>query len=361
MLFMGVIDREANKISDKIKIKELKCVVWDLDNTIWDGILAESDDVKLKHGIKEIIFELDSRGILNSIASKNNHEDAIKKLEEFGIEEYFLYPEINWNPKSTSISRIQKNLNIGIDTIMFIDDQPFELDEVKAVHNEVEVFNGDNYIDILSFDRLNPRFITVDSQKRRQMYQEDIKRKVIEESFEGTPEAFLASLNLHFVISPAIEEDLKRAEELTHRTHQLNATGVTYDYNELLSFLNSDKYRLYICELTDRYGSCGKIGLALVEIKEEYWHLKLLLMSCRVMSRGVGTVLLSYIMQEAKENGRKLLADFKRTDKNKQMYIAYKFANFSVKEDDGKGNLILENDLTFIQKFPPYINVEIKK
>lgn len=357
---MKLLVREAREAEETKDAKEIKCVVWDLDNTIWDGVLTESYNVKLKPGIKKIIMELDFRGILNSIASKNNREDALRKLREFGIEEYFLYPEINWNPKSSSIKKIQQNLNIGIDTFMFIDDQPFELDEVKAVHSDIECFLADRYKDILSLKRLNPRFITVDSKKRREMYLNDIKRKVIEESFEGTPEAFLASLDLHFVIAPAVEEDLKRAEELTYRTHQLNATGVTYDYDQLRSFLNSDGHKLYICELTDKYGSYGKIGLALVELHEEYWHLKLLLMSCRVISRGVGTVLLSYIMKETKKAEKKLLADFKRTDRNKQMYVAYKFANFNVKEDRGNGNLVLENDLTIIQEFPPYINIEIR-
>ncbi|MDP4181569.1 MAG: HAD-IIIC family phosphatase [Bacillota bacterium] len=341
------------------KVKDVKCVVWDLDNTIWDGVLSEADCVKLKPGIKDIILELDQRGILNSIASKNNYDDAFSKLKEFGLDEYFLYPEISWNPKSVSITRIQKNLNIGIDTFMFVDDQLFELDEVKACHGEVECFQADNYMRLLTLERLNPRFITIDSKMRRKMYLDDIRRHSVEESFEGTPEAFLASLNLHFIISPAKEEDLKRAEELTFRTHQLNATGVTYDYNELLNLMNSDKHKLYICELTDRYGSYGKIGLALVEILDDCWYLKLLLMSCRVISRGVGTILMTYIMKETKKAGKILIADFKRTDRNKQMYVAYKFANFSVKEDDGNGNLVMINDLSVINEFPPYINVEI--
>src|SRR5678815_3970601 len=114
--------------------KEVKCVVWDLDNTIWNGTLLESDVVRLKPKVADVIRELDSRGILQSIASKNNYEDAMTKLSELAIEQYFLYPEIHWNPKSESISNIQRNMNIGIDTILFIDDQPFERDEVSSSH-----------------------------------------------------------------------------------------------------------------------------------------------------------------------------------------------------------------------------------
>ncbi|MCP4156714.1 MAG: HAD-IIIC family phosphatase [bacterium] len=339
--------------------KEIKCVVWDLDNTFWEGVLVEHDDVRLKPGIEEIVRTLDARGILQSIASKNNYDDAIKKLKAMGMDDYFIYPEINWNAKSGSLTSIRKNINIGMDTILFIDDQPFEREEVKSVHPDITLFDAAEYQTLLEFSRLNPRFITSDSKKRRKMYQDDIKRKIEEETFEGPSEKFLASLDMKFVIHPAQEEDLKRAEELTVRTNQLNATGRTYDYSELDDFRHSDKHILLVCELTDKYGSYGKIGLALIEKKEQHWHLKLLLMSCRVMARGVGTVVMSHIMQETKKAGKKLLADFKQTDRNRQMYISYKFSNFKELSKDENGYILFENDLSVIQAFPPYIEVKI--
>ncbi|MHC4213508.1 MAG: HAD-IIIC family phosphatase [Planctomycetota bacterium] len=90
--------------------QEIKCIVWDLDDTLWDGILLEKDDVALKPGIREVIQTLDGRGVLHSIASRNNHDDAIGKLKEFGLDKYFLYPQINWSVKSASIAKIQTNL-----------------------------------------------------------------------------------------------------------------------------------------------------------------------------------------------------------------------------------------------------------
>ncbi|QOT00753.1 HAD-IIIC family phosphatase [Brevibacterium sp. JNUCC-42] len=339
--------------------KEIKCVIWDLDNTIWEGILLESSHVQLRPGIVEIIKELDSRGILHSIASKNDFELAYEKLKEFGIAEYFLYPQINWNAKSANISTIQKNVNIGIDTILFIDDQPFERDEVSSVHSQVTCMSETEYTNLINHPRLNPKFITEDSKRRRHMYLEDIIRNEEEQSFVGPQESFLASLEMKFIISEAQEEDLKRAEELTIRTNQLNSTGITYDYDELNAFRTNDKYKLFVCELTDKYGSYGKIGLSLVEITEEAWHVKLLLMSCRVMSRGVGTVLLSHIMQEAKEEGKMLLADFRKTDRNRMMYTTYRFANFKEISSDDEGNIVFENDLSMIQPFPPYIYVKV--
>lgn len=339
--------------------KEIKCVIWDLDNTLWDGILLESDEIRIKDGIKDCIKELDSRGILHSIASKNNYGEAMAKLKEFGIEDYFLYPEIHFNAKSVSVANIQKNLNIGFDTFLFIDDQSFERDEVKFAHPAVECLDAMEYKNLLSHHRLQPRFITIDSKRRRLMYLEDQKRNEDEKLFQGPPERFLAELDMRFKIEEARESDLKRAEELTIRTHQLNATGVTYDYEQLKQLMNSDHHKLFVCELTDKYGSYGKIGLALVEVYEKHWHLKMLLMSCRVMSRGVGSVLLSYIMNESKKAGRKLLADFKKTDKNRQMYIAYKFANFKEVGMEENGQVLLENNLALIQPYPPYLTLEL--
>ena len=340
--------------------KEIKCVVWDLDETIWNGILLEKDNVQLKTDIIKTLQTLDSRGILNSIASRNDYGTAMAKLDEFDIRKFFLYPQIGWDAKSVSIGRIQKNLNFGIDTFLFIDDQQFERDEVQSVYPDVLCLNASEYDHMLAADYLNPRFITQDSARRRMMYQADIKRNQIEEKFEGPNEVFLSSLEMKFTISLALEEDLKRAEELTVRTNQLNATAITYDYDELNKFRTSKNHKLLICELKDKYGTYGKIGLALIEMHAEYWHLKLLLMSCRVMARGVGTVLLSYIMNEAKREGKQLRADFRKTDRNRMMYISYKMANFKEIEcNEDNGYILFENDLSMIQNFPDYIQLVI--
>lgn len=336
---------------------EIKGVIWDLDNTIWDGILLEGDEVRLKRGVKEVICSLDQRGILQSIASKNSHDDAIEKLREFDLDEYFLYPEINWNAKSQSISNIQNNLNIGMNTLLFIDDQPYERDEVKSEHPEITCFDASQFASLPDHPRLNPRFITVDSKRRRLMYREDQQRRVSEKEFQGPRQGFLESLGINFLITEAKEDDLQRAEELTIRTNQLNATGKTYSYDELKACLHSTNHRLILCEMNDRYGPYGKIGLALVEVFGNYLHIKLLLMSCRVMAYGVGTVLLSYIMQEAKKDRKRLRADFKDTGRNRMMYTTFKFANFKEIQTDGSGTKLLENDLSLIQEFPPYIDV----
>jgi FkbH-like protein len=354
-----MIDLTSERIeSQEQKQKTIKCVVWDLDNTLWNGIILENDQISLHSHAVRIITTLDSRGILQSIASKNERSLAMAKLREMGLDEYFLYPQINWNSKASSIKEIAKSLNISLDAIAFIDDGQFELEEVKFSLPEVLCIDAAKLDEVLDMPEMNPRFITEDSQLRRLMYINDIERQNAEKEFVGAQEEFLATLNMTLTISYAKEEDLQRAEELTVRTNQLNATGYTYSYSELNQFLLSHQHKLLIAGLDDKYGSYGKIGLALVECDDCVWTLKLLLMSCRVMSRGVGAVLLNYITSLAKDQNVRLLADFVSTDRNRMMYITYKFAGF--KEIEKRGDfVILENNLLRIQPPPDYMKVQV--
>jgi FkbH-like protein len=337
--------------------KPIKCVIWDLDDTLWQGTLAEGDDVVLKPGIREILATLDSRGILHSIASRNNHADVQRKLEELALDHYFLYPQIGWNPKSASIAKIQKDLNLGMDSLLFIDDQAFERDEVASACPSVNCMPAELYESVVYDPRLNPRVVTEDAHRRRLLYLEDIRRKQDEEDYQGPREDFLASLDMQFLISRAKTADLVRAEELTLRTNQLNSTGITYDRAELEAYMHSERHSLLICELTDKYGSYGKIGLALIEHTAEHDHIRLLLMSCRTVSRGLGSVLLYYLMKEAARKRKQLRADFLRTERNRQMLVTYQFANFRIVSRDESGAILFENDLSTIQDYPPYIEV----
>ena len=344
----------AKKQDDK---KFIKCLIWDLDNTLWNGVLLEDNQVSLRKNVVNIIKTLDGRGILQSIASKNDHDKAIEQLRYFGLQEYFLYPQINWNSKVSSINTIAKLINIGLEAIAFIDDRLFELEEVIFSLPEVLCLNAIDLEQLLDIPELNPRFITEDSKMRRLMYISDSKRKKAEENFVGPQEEFLATLKMKLTISSAKEEDLKRAEELTVRTNQLNTTGYTYSYDELSYFISSQQHKLLIASLDDKYGSYGQIGLALVECQEEVWTIKLLLMSCRVMSRGVGTIMLNHIMNLAKNEKVCLIAEFVSNNRNRMMYITYKFAGFKEIEEVGNA-ILLEKDLTEIQSIPEYVNLQ---
>jgi FkbH-like protein len=163
---------------------------------------------------------------------------------------------------------------------------------------------------------------------------------------------------MRLAIAPAGPEDLRRAEELTVRTHQLNTTGYTYSYEELRGFTQSDGHDLLICELQDRYGTYGKIGLALIERRPDHHLLKLLLMSCRVMSRGIGTIILNYLMARARAAGVRLLAEYVANDRNRMMYVTFKFAGFRELRRTGD-SVLLESDLSRLQAFPAYVHVDI--
>lgn len=355
---MSTQEHTANSIPEKQRV--IKLLVWDLDNTLWKGVLSEGDELVLNESAVAAIRDLDERGILHSIASKNNHEDAWAQLCKFGLDGYFLYPQINWGPKSESIGRVKEKINIGFNAIAFIDDQPFEREEVSFVHPEVWALD-ETKIDLLTqMPELMPRFITGESARRREMYQADAERNEEEARF-GNNQEFLEQLDMKFHIAPASLEDLRRVEELTLRTNQLNATGYTYSYEELETLLDSEHYLLLVAELVDRYGSYGKIGVVLVEKGQANWVIKLMLMSCRVMSRGVGTVLLHYLINRARREGVGLQAEFKPTDRNRIMNITYKFAGFREVEKLDSGGDLLGHPLDREYPFPAYIKTEIKE
>ena len=338
----------------------IKCVIWDLDDTLWDGTLAENDPLLLRKASVEAIKTLDQRGILHSIASRNDRGDALAALARFGLDRYFLYPEIHWGPKSESVRRIAEHLNLRTDSFLFLDDQPFERAEVKSVFDDVWCADGAEIGPLLARERLNPRFLTQDSSKRRAMYQADIRRRVEEESYQGTKPEFLASLGMRLTISLAGRGDLKRAEELTIRTNQLNATGRVYSMGELEGFLSSDRHTLLVCELTDVYGSYGKIGLVLIEEYSRCWHLRLLIMSCRVMSRGVGKLVLEFLVRSAMEGGKDLRADFRPTGRNRVMFLAYKFSGFRELMTGEDGVLLLERGRSAPPPLPEFISIETR-
>jgi len=336
--------------------KPIKCVVWDLDDTVWSGVLLE-EEVVLKPEVTRVIRTLDERGVLNSIASRNDADLAMERLESFGLAEYFVCPQIGWGAKSTSIAAIAETLNLGIDSLALVDDQPFEREEVNFAHPDVLCLDGaGNLASLLEVPRLIPRFQTDEQKYRREMYQQEFARNQVENSFDGPSNEFLKTLDLVLNIGPAGDGDLERLEELTERTHQLNSTGYTYGFEELDRLRQSPDHLLLVADLSDKFGWYGKIGLALVERQSDMWILKLLIASCRVMSRGVGSILLHNVMGRAKEAGVKLRAEFRLTGRNRAMHVAYRFAGFQEVERDGD-LILLEHGLETVPTIPDYVKL----
>ncbi|PHQ53231.1 hypothetical protein BLA24_02645 [Streptomyces cinnamoneus] len=307
----------------------VKCLVWDLDNTLWQGTLLEGGRAEVDETVREVIAGLDARGILQSVASKNDHDLAWARLEELGLAEYFVLPRIGWGPKSESVRAIADELNFAPAAIAFIDDQPAERAEVTFHLPEVRCYAAEEAARLLELPEFSPATVTVDSRRRRSMYQARFRREAEQAGFEGPGEEFLRSLEMVMRIDRAGEEELSRVEELTLRTSQMNATGVHYSDAALRALLDDPDQEVLTATMADRFGPHGAIGVLLFERRPEVWHLKLLATSCRVVSFGAGSVILNWLADRAHRAGVHLVADFRATDRNRMMEIAYRFAGYT--------------------------------
>ncbi|MFI0227488.1 HAD-IIIC family phosphatase [Streptomyces lydicus] len=307
----------------------VKCLVWDLDNTLWRGTYAEDGEVEFPEEIRELIVTLDSRGILQSIASKNDYDVVWPHLDKLGIAEYFVLPQISWGRKSDAVKDIAQQLNFAQSTLAFIDDLPSERAEVAFHAPDVRCYPAEAALTLARLPEFSPKEITVDSRRRREMYQAGFLRTAERESFQGPDEEFLRSLDLRMVIKRADEEELSRVEELTLRTSQMNATGVHYSDAALRALLADAEHEVLTVTMADRFGPHGAVGVLLLAYHRDVWHLKLLATSCRVVSFGAGATILNWLIDQAARAGVHLAADFRPTDRNRMMDVAYRFAGFT--------------------------------
>ncbi|MFE9677123.1 HAD-IIIC family phosphatase [Streptomyces sp. NPDC006259] len=307
----------------------VKCVVWDLDDTLWDGTLLEGDELRVPEANGTLVRVLDEHGILQSVASRNEPGPAEEQLRGFGLDQYFLHPQLGWSAKSAALRTLLEVLNIGADSVLFVDDSEFERAEVAAALPEVRCVTREELHELVAGGRVLPRRVTAEAARRREMYQAEDRRRGHQEAFQGPPEEFLCSLAMTLRVRDATEDDLDRAAELTRRTHQLNTTGITFDRDELAELVRDPGHRVIVAELDDRFGTYGTIGLAVLSTGPE-WTIRLLLMSCRVMGRNVGTALIAALARTAAAHGARTVAHFRPTDRNRQMLVTYRFAGFAV-------------------------------
>lgn len=313
----------------------VKCLVWDLDDTVWPGVVLEADGGAPKPEAVHAIRVLDERGILHAVASRGETSAATAHLRRHGLEYMFSAVEVGWGPKSEAIRRIAESLNIGRESMAFVDNDPVELAEVADSCPEVRCYPADRIADLPRLPEFTPAAISPEARHRRSYYRAEHARRVGEAEFTGSDSAFLASLGLVMTVRPASEEDLVRAHELTVRTHQLNTTGVTFDIGELREMCASPRYEVLVASLRDRFGGYGTIGLAVSELRGTDSVLMLLLMSCRVMSRGVGTALIREVVRRARAAGHRAAAEFVATPVNRVMLVTLRFAGFEVVESAG--------------------------
>lgn len=338
----------------------IKCVIWDLDETVWDGVLLESGSVRVRPEIADIICALDARGVLHSIASHNDERQALAQLEACALAEYFLYPQVNWEPKAASVEAIARLLNISLDAVVFVDDDEFQREAVRFAHPLVRCIDARSIRSIDDLPVAADAVVTEDAALRRRYYQANAHRQRAEESFSGTQEQFLATLDLIVTIGRASEPDLDRAEELTLRTHQLNSTGVPYSKDALRDASRAADRRVLMVTMRDRFGAYGQIGLVLLDAGADAWTIRLLLTSCRVASRGVGGIVLRWLTAEAAAAGTRLLAHFVPNDRNRIMGITFRLAGF--REHERRGDLVVfEHPLDRVPPVPSFVRLEVEQ
>ncbi len=269
----------------------------------------------MKPGIVDIIKTLDKRGIVNSIVSKNNHDEAMAHLESLGIHEYFVFPKISWDPKGEAIKELIRDFNVNEDTFAFIDDSPFEREQVKAVAPKVRVFEDHEYTSLLERAEFSPE-VSSESSKRRYFYLTQGERRKEESNFSGEYADFIRSCNIKLNISPATDANIDRIHELIQRTNQMNFSSTRYSREEISEIVNSEDYDHYCLECSDKFGEYGIIGFCLVDKTKQ--QIIDLMFSCRVQSKRVEHALLFFLMNKYREEGwESLSARYIETDRNK--------------------------------------------
>jgi FkbH-like protein len=315
-LYFGLIDFVEETRKQATTSAKVKCVVWDLDNTIWDGILVEdgAQNLRLKPGIAEVIDTLDRRGILQSVASKNNADEAIQVLREFHLADYFLHPQVSWGPKSSSVQAIAERLNIGTDTILYVDDSSFERSQVRAICPAVETIDATEYLTIPDLARCQVP-VTEESRARRKMYVTEQGRQDVAETFREDYQAFLKNCEIEITLSSLSEENMQRVHELTQRTNQMNFSGKRYERSMLQDIQNSSYLDTYVISCTDRFGSYGIVGFGVVDSREP--RLTDLMFSCRVQAKRVEHAFLVHVIQKYGDlSGKDFRASYRKSPRN---------------------------------------------
>ncbi len=291
---------KGKSIEKAVPASFVKCVVWDLDQTLWNGILIETDnttDLHLRTGVREIIHALDERGILQSIASKNDYTAAWDVVNRLHLDKYFLYPQIHWNAKSVSMEEIARNLNIGIDSLALIDDSPFERAQVQAEWPQVRVYDPADLPLLLD----KPEFhaiVTEESRQRRMMYQAEEKRKSLQQNEGNDLTSFLQKCHLKIeIFTPQTDEELLRCYELVVRTNQLNMSGMKYTHDEFDIVLTRPSHHNFAFSCQDDFGKYGIVGFGQYQQEDKSLVFSEFAMSCRVARKHVESALFSSILK----------------------------------------------------------------
>ncbi|MHA1786401.1 MAG: HAD-IIIC family phosphatase [Candidatus Helarchaeota archaeon] len=354
-----------------------KCIVLDLDDTLWGGIIGEDglEGIKLDEvfpgnqyrDFQKALLQLNKRGIILAINSKNNYDDAIEVLRKHPSmilrEENFASIKINWENKVKNFIEISEEIGIGLNSMVFFDDNPVERELVKKSLPEVLVVDLPKspslYRQALEnlkvFDTLS---LTEEDKKRSMMYKARSKRKKLEKSIKNIDE-YLKSLDIVISIKEMDEFSFPRISNLILKTNQFNLTTRRYSKTEIQEMGKNPNYKIYYLKVKDRFGDEGIVGVAILKISEKEWTIDSFLMSCRVIGRKIEIAFLWKIIQDAMLAETEYLKGiFVRTKKNDLVSNFYKDFGFRlITENENESEWIL--DLKNVKIKPPeFIKIE---
>lgn len=313
-----------------------KCIVLDLDNTLWGGIVGEDGFDGIVIGptskgrpfveFQQHLLQLYNRGIILVVNSRNNFEDAIKVIREHPSmvlrESHFAAMRINWQDKASNIKEIAKEINIGTESMVFFDDDQMNRAIVKEILPEVMTVDLPKdpslYVSCLqSINDFNVLQITDEDKKKGKMYAEQKERDQVKKESSDMAD-FLKRLNIIVKMRQADSFTIPRISQLTQKTNQFNMTTKRYLEEDITKFSRQDDYYVISAKVEDRFGDNGITGVVILKKEQKRWDIDTFLLSCRVLGRGVEQALLWKIFQYAREKGiNELSATFIRTKKNK--------------------------------------------
>ena len=346
---IATLAREWLKFLCPISGRIAKALVTDLDNTLWGGVIGEdgADGIALGDdypgakykGIQRVLLDLKRRGVVLAINSKNNLEDVQQVLESHP--HMLLRPndfsliKANWNDKAHNMVEIARELNLGLDSMVFLDDNPGECTRVQSALPQVHVLapftDPRAAVDqIRNCPLLERVSISEEDLQRSRYYVEERARDNLKQSLPAL-EDFYCALKVSVHMFEADSTNLPRAAQLTQRTNQFNTTTRRYSEQQLLDLLTSDDWKVLLIEASDRFGDNGIVGLALLEFDKEHVRIDSLLMSCRVIGRTIETAFLSGIVALSKNGAcRTLSAEYRPTAKNQPVKNLYRDHGFDL-------------------------------
>ena len=287
----------------------VKCVVWDIDNTLLDGVYLESAAAPpaANQAMAATLADLGSRGILHAIASKNPPQAAEHAAAVTGAR--FAAVECGWGAKSDALARIAADLSIGTDALAFVDDDPYERAEVGAARPEVLVLAPEEMAGAAGWPEFGAAAVTDEARRRGEMYAARRRRRAAERGFGGSREEFLASAGTQVTIAAASHDDVPRLHELSARTRQFNSAGQAAGEAEFASWIAAQDTEVVTVRLRDAFGDDGIVGACVTSHGGDgTWTVRLLAMSCRAMGRGVIGGLLAWLTRSAARAGAREVA-----------------------------------------------------